>query len=142
LTSDRFTIRPGRPHDVSAILELWQEERSAHASTADRLEDVQRLLSETPGSLLVAEGDGTILGALIAAWDRWRGNMYRLAVLSTHRRQGIGMALVRAGEEHLRRQGACRVTALVGYDDATAAAFWDSAGYPQDREIGRRVRNL
>lgn len=52
------------------------------------------------------------------------------------------MALVRAGEEHLRRQGSCRVTALVGYDDATATAFWDSAGYPQDHEIGRRVCNL
>lgn len=132
----------GQAQDASAILELWHEARSAHASTADRLEDVQRLLSETPGSLLVADGDSAILGALIAAWDGWRGNMYRLAVLSTHRRQGIGMELVRAGEEHLRRQGACRVTALVGYDDATAAAFWDSVGYPQDREIGRRVRNL
>lgn len=132
----------GRAQDASAVLELWHENRSAHVSTADRLEDVQRLLSEAPGSLLVADGDNTILGALIAAFDSWRGNMYRLAVLPTYRRQGIGMALVRAGEEHLRRQGASRITALVGYDDATAAAFWDSAGYPQDREIGRRVRNL
>jgi ribosomal protein S18 acetylase RimI-like enzyme len=132
----------GRAQDALAVLELWREARSAHASTADRLEDVQRLLSETPGSLLVADGDSTILGALIAAWDGWRGNMYRLAILSTHRRQGIGMALIRAGEEHLRHQGARRITALVGYDDATAAAFWGAAGYPQDREIGRHVRNL
>lgn len=136
-----------RAQDATAILNVWHEARTAHASTADRLEDVQRLLSETPGSLLVADdgdgdGDGTIVGALIAAWDGWRGNMYRLAVLSDHRRQGIGIALVRAGEEHLRRQGACRITALVGYHDATAAAFWNAAGYPQDREIGRRVRNL
>lgn len=132
----------GRAQDASAILELWHGARSAHASTADRLEDVQRLLSETPGSLLVADGDNTVIGVVIAAWDGWRGNMYRLAVLPAHRRRGIGMDLVRAGEEHLRRQGACRITALVGYDDPTAAAFWDSAGYPQDREIGRRVRNL
>ena len=132
----------GQAQDASAVLDLWHKNRSVHASTADRLEDVQRLLSETPGSLLIADSDSTILGALIAAWDGWRGNMYRLAVISTHRRQGIGLALVRAGEEHLRRQGASRITALVGYDDTTAAAFWDSAGYPQDREIGRRVRNL
>lgn len=143
MSSHRFTVRMARAQDATAILNVWHEARTAHASTADRLEDVQRLLSETPGSLLVAgDGDGTIVGALIAAWDGWRGNMYRLAVLSAHRRQGIGIALVRAGEEHLRCQGACRITALVGYDDATAAAFWDSAGYPQDREIGRRVRNL
>jgi ribosomal protein S18 acetylase RimI-like enzyme len=142
LSSHRFTVRMGRAQDAPAVLELWNEARSEHASTADRPEDVQRLLCETPGSLVVADGDSMILGALIAAWDGWRGNMYRLAVRSTHRRQGIGIALVRAGEAHLRRQGACRITALVGYNDATAAAFWDSAGYPQDRAIGRRVRNL
>lgn len=82
------------------------------------------------------------MGALIAAWDGWRGNMYRLAVLSEHRRRGVGLALVRAGEEHLRRQGTYRITALVGYEDELAPAFWGSAGYPQDRQIGRRVRNL
>jgi ribosomal protein S18 acetylase RimI-like enzyme len=142
LSSHNPTVRIGRAPDAPAVLNLWRDARSAHASTADRLEDVQRLLWETPGSLLVAECDGAILGALIAGWDGWRGNMYRLAVLCTHRRQGIGMALVRAGEEHLRRRGACRITALVGFDDPTAAAFWDSAGYPQDRAIGRRVRNI
>jgi ribosomal protein S18 acetylase RimI-like enzyme len=141
--SDRdFVVRASRPQEVSAILELWQQARSAHATTADRLEDVQRLLSETPGSLLVADADGALLGALIAAWDGWRGNMYRLAVRFEHRRLGIGLALVRAGEEHLRRQGARRITALVGYEDEVAAAFWENAGYPRDLDIGRRVRNL
>ncbi len=135
-------MRACRAQEASAILELWLEGRSEHASTADRLEDVQRLLSGSSGSLLVADADGATLGALIAAWDGWRGNMYRLAVHAEHRRRGIGLALVRAGEEHLRRQGAVRITALVAYDDAVAAAFWESAGYPQDREIGRRVRNL
>lgn len=139
-------MRACRPQEVSAILKLWQQARSEQATTPDHLEDVQRLLAETPGSLLVADGDGdgdgVILGAVIAAWDGWRGNMYRLAVYSEHRRRGIGLALVRAGEENLRRQGARRITALVGYEDEVAAAFWESAGYPQDREIGRRVRNL
>jgi len=68
--------------------------------------------------------------------------MYRLAVHPDHSRHGIGRRLVDAGEEHLRRLGTRRVTALVGYDDAVAAAFWDAAGYPVDEAIGRRVRNL
>ena len=93
--------------------------------------------------LLVAEnGDREIVGMLIAGWDGWRGNMYRLAVHPRHRRQGIARRLLDAGEEHLRRLGARRVTALVGYDDEVAGAFWDAAGYPVDQEIGRRVRNL
>jgi ribosomal protein S18 acetylase RimI-like enzyme len=142
LIVDGFVVRACRPQEASAVLELWQQARSEHATTADRLDDVCRLLSEASESLLVADADGAILGALIAAWDGWRGNMYRLAVRFDARRRGIGLALVRAGEEHLRRQGASRVTALVAYDDEVAAAFWESAGYPQDREIGRRVRNL
>jgi ribosomal protein S18 acetylase RimI-like enzyme len=138
-----FIVRLARPQEASAVLELWQQTRSAHATIADLLEDVQRLIEDnTPGSLLVADADGAILGALIAAWDGWRGNMYRLAVRFEHRRRGIGLALVRAGEEHMRRQGARRITALVGYEDEVAAAFWQSAGYPQDLEMGRRVRNL
>jgi hypothetical protein len=42
----------------------------------------------------------------------------------------------------LSRQGAHRITALVSYEDEIASAFWESAGYPRDRQIGRRVRNL
>jgi ribosomal protein S18 acetylase RimI-like enzyme len=123
------------------VLDLWKQARSEHASTPDRPEDLERLVIGSPGALLLAENDRGVAGVLIAAWDGWRGNPYRLAVHPEHRRGGIGLALVRAGEEHLRRQGAARVTALVAYDDPVAAAFWDSVGYPQDRQIGRRVRN-
>jgi ribosomal protein S18 acetylase RimI-like enzyme len=142
LSDQHYTVRAARPAEAPAILELWQRERSGHATSADRIEYVHRLLAETPGSLLVADADGVLAGTLIAAWDGWRGNMYRLAVLREHRRRGIGLALVRAGEEHLRRQGARRITALVAYDDEIASAFWEAAGYPQDAQIGRRVRSL
>ena len=124
------------------MLELWEQTRSEHASMPDCLDDVRRLLSHDAGSLLVADAEGAILGALIAASDGWRGNMYRLAVHVEHRRAGIGLALVRAGERHLLRQGANRVTALVANEDETAVSFWEASGYPKDHEIGRHVRNL
>jgi ribosomal protein S18 acetylase RimI-like enzyme len=142
LTDEEVTIRRCSNGDAQAVLDLWAEERSEHASTADRLEDIERLVEDSPAALLVAERRGEIVGALIAAWDGWRGNMYRLAVSKKHRRQGIGIALTRAGEEYLLSRGVHRVTALVAYEDETAGAFWESAGYPEDREIGRRVRNL
>lgn len=128
--------------DVPAVLELWAGSRSEHASTLDRPEDVERLVDDSPAALLVAEQNGEIVGALIAAWDGWRGNMYRLAVREGDRREGIGLALTRAGEAYLRQCGVRRVTALVAFDDEVAGGFWESAGYPRDREIGRRVRNL
>lgn len=142
MTGAGITVRRGRHEDAPAILELWAQARSEHASTTDRLADIERLLGDSPAALLVAERGNEIVGALIAAWDGWRGNMYRLAVHDEHRRKGIGIALTRAGEEYLRSRGVDRVTALVAFDDEVAGAFWESAGYPQDEEIGRRVRNL
>ncbi len=135
-------MRRARGADVAAVLGLWGEARSGHARVADRAEDLERLLDDSPAALLVAERAGEIVGALIAGWDGWRGNMYRLAVAADERRQGVGLALVRAGEEYLSARGAGRITALVAFDDAEAGAFWDAAGYPEDEEIGRRVRNL
>jgi ribosomal protein S18 acetylase RimI-like enzyme len=142
LTDAEIKVRPARAPDAAAVLELWSQARSGHASTADRVEDVERLVADSTAALLVAEWRGELVGALIAAWDGWRGNMYRLAVAAGHRREGIGIALTRAGEDYLRGCGAKRVTALVAHDDEVAGRFWDSAGYPVDREIGRRVRNL
>jgi len=142
LPGEGVTIRRCGSEDARAVLELWTEARSEHATTADRLGDVERLIGDSPAALLVAERGDEIVGVLIAGWDGWRGNMYRLTVREGHRREGIGIALTRAGEEYLRDCGVRRVTALVAFDDDTAGAFWESAGYPQDQEIGRRVRNL
>lgn len=133
-------IRPARHGDRDAVLALWARARSAHATTDDDPADVARLIGA--GALLVAEVDGTVIGALIAAFDGWRGNLYRLAVAPSHRRRGLGLALVAAGESSLRQRGARRVTALVGRGDAAAEGLWAAAGYDDDRDIGRWVRNL
>lgn len=142
LDSAAVEIRTCRVGDVPAVLELWKLARSAHAATTDRSADVERLLGQDGSALLLAEADGELVGVLIAAWDGWRGNMYRLAVRPDRRREGIALRLIRAGEEHLRHRGARRITALVAHGDPVAGMVWCTAGYNQDRQIGRRVRNL
>jgi ribosomal protein S18 acetylase RimI-like enzyme len=135
-------LRSAGDEDVPAVLELWSLARSEHAVTPDRAEDVERLVREMPGSLLVAEDGGRLVGALIAAWDGWRGNMYRLAVHPDHRRHGIALSLVEEGERRLRSKGARRVTALVAREDDVAGALWVAAGYAYDEVIGRFVRGV
>ena len=133
-------IRPAVAGDVEAVLELWGAARSAHAATEDTPERVAALVEA--GALLVAEADGAVVGAVIAAFDGWRGNFYRLAVAPSARRRGIGRRLVEAGEARLRELGAPRVTALVAFEDDAAGEFWEAVGYPRDPVIGRRVRTL
>lgn len=135
-------IRPARPEDVPGVLALWERARSPAAVTPDSEEVLSRLVEHTSDALLVAEREGEIVGALIAAWDGWRGNMYRLAVLPHLRRQGVATQLVRAGHEHLRRKGARRVTALVAHEEGDAVQLWQAMGYDRDQQISRFVRNL
>jgi ribosomal protein S18 acetylase RimI-like enzyme len=135
-------IRPADEADVAAVLAVWEEARSSAASTPDDPEAVGQLLARDPGALLVAEADGEVVGVLIAGWDGWRGNVYRLAVLPSHRRQGIARRLVDAGHERLRALGARRVTALVGGEEGAAHGLWRAVGYQRDEFVHRFVRNL
>lgn len=131
-------VRPCRPNEIDSVLRLWardQCKRPAFPST-------QATTLEAPCALLVAEREDRVLGTLIATWDGWRGNMYRLAVEPAHRRQGIALALVRSGEMRLRASGARRITALVAGGDPVACALWASAGYHSEPGTARFVRNL
>ena len=132
-------VRRARAVDTSAVLRVWEVARSGAASTPDDPAAVAAAIDH--GSLLVAEDGGEIVGTLVAGWDGWRGNMYRLAVVPERRRLGIARELVEAGEAALRRRGARRVTALVGRD-AVAMGLWRAVGYAHDAAIARFVKNL
>jgi ribosomal protein S18 acetylase RimI-like enzyme len=139
---EKVSIRVGGNEDVSRALDVWERARSPAATTPDDAESVTRLIEHTPDALLVADCEGELVGTLIASWDGWRGNMYRLAVLPAFRRRGIARRLVDAGHERLRAKGARRVTALVAHAEDEATGLWREAGYQLDEQLSRFVRNL
>jgi ribosomal protein S18 acetylase RimI-like enzyme len=104
------------------------------------VESLRLLLGRDPASLLVAEANGNVIGSVIAAWDGWRGSLYRLAVAPSHRRLGIGRQLVRAAEERLGEVGARRLQAIVVESDPQAAAFWRASGWEEQVERLRFVK--
>lgn len=124
------------------MLELWARARSPHATTPDNPEALSRLLDRDPGSLLVAELDGQLAGVVIAAFDGWRGSLYRLAVDPSSRRRGVGTELVREAERRLGAAGARRISAIVGEGDEPAIAIWAATGFEQDGATTRFVKNL
>jgi ribosomal protein S18 acetylase RimI-like enzyme len=138
----RALIRVARPDDLAELLALWLDAPGGLVARPDSEEALRVLLAHTKDALLVAELDGETVGAVIAAWDGWRGNIYRLAVRAEHRRHGLGRLLIEAGETRLRAKGARRVTALVAKDDPAAVGIWEAAGYLYDEPTARYVRNL
>jgi ribosomal protein S18 acetylase RimI-like enzyme len=134
-----WTIRNATDEDVQSVLHLWAT-AGGTPSVSDTPEALSLLLAGDPGALLLAESQAGVVGALIAAWDGWRGSFYRLAVDPASRRLGIATALLREGERRLREQGAVRLTAIVSDEDTAALGFWDAAGYARQHHRTRFVR--
>ena len=137
--STPFFIRECRPEEAEALLALWQAAETSPSIT-DTIADVRRAIEST-AFVLIAEIDKRIVGSLIATFDGWRGNMYRIAVHPDYRRCGIGRALVKEGERRLTKLGTKRITALVEEKYPWATAFWSSVGYEIEPGILRFFRN-
>jgi ribosomal protein S18 acetylase RimI-like enzyme len=138
---DHWEIRMATEADIASVLDLWAAAGSLPTVT-DSLEGLTRLLTVDPQALLIAELDGVLAGSLIAAWDGWRGSLYRLAVSPEHRRKGLATMLLREGERRLRERGAVRLTAIVADDEAGAMAFWEAVGYQRQPQRARFVRHI
>jgi ribosomal protein S18 acetylase RimI-like enzyme len=134
-------VRPCQPDEVDHVSRLWRDSGRRAGATDDR-PALTALLKRDPEALLVAELDGRMVGSLIATWDGWRGNMYRLTVHPSLRRKGIARRLVEAGEKRLRAAGARRITALVWTEDSRAVRIWLTAGYEHDAGTGRFVKTM
>lgn len=81
-------VRACGREEIGEVLGLWAAARTLATSVPDDRAALEKLLDHDEDCLLVAERAGRIVGTLVAAWDGWRGNMYRLVVLPDHRRQG------------------------------------------------------
>ena len=132
-------IRAASLGDTAEVLSVWQTADLAPSATDDPL-GIERLLERDPGALLVAVVDERIVGTVIAAFDGWRGSMYRLAVAPLLRDGGVGGALVAAGERRLRDLGARRISALVMRENLEGVSLWKMCGYTQDPRMGRWIK--
>ncbi len=83
-------IRSARASEIDEVLALWQVAYDpAPVREADHRDSLRRLVDGAAGGcLLVAEHAGKVIGTVIAGWDGWRANLYRLAVAPERRRQG------------------------------------------------------
>ena len=134
-------LRNATADDADAILTLWKA-ADATPSVTDNADAIRRAAARPEVAFVLAiEGDA-IVGSIIAGFDGWRGNIYRLATHPAHRRRGVARAMLARAEELLAGWGVRRVTALVENAHPDAVGFWRSVGYLDDRRISRYVRTL
>lgn len=132
-------IRLAIREDIPAVLALWQES-DAEPSHTDDPDSLLQLIEHDPAALIVAESEVRIVGSVIAAWDGWRGSIYRLAIAPDHRRTGLGRSLVRTAEDRLVNVGALRIQAVVVASDPRATGFWRASEWEEQVERLRFVK--
>ena len=133
------TIRTGQTSDVESVLSLWLES-DAEPTHTDDSQSLIALLAEDPDALIVAVDGALVVGSVIAAWDGWRGSIYRLVVSPSHRRNGLATRLLASAETRLAKIGAVRLQAIVVETDPVAAGFWKATGWDQQVERLRFVQ--
>jgi ribosomal protein S18 acetylase RimI-like enzyme len=136
------TIRHATKDDVEDVLALWKRS-GASPSVTETPGDLRRVVDAPHAAVLVAvAGDCALVGSLIATFDGWRGNFYRMVVDPKLRRLGLARRLTTEGETWLRAAGARRLTALVEGDREIAQVFWEAVGFEHYEGMRRYSKNL
>jgi ribosomal protein S18 acetylase RimI-like enzyme len=134
-------IRTATRADVVPLLEFWRSAAEG-TSISDDEAGVGRLIARDADAVLIAERDGRMVGTVIAGWDGWRCHLYRLAVDSGSRRQGIGGALLEAAEQRFTALGGRRGDAMVLERNELGQRAWRAAGYAPESQWRRWVKKF
>lgn len=127
-------IREAALADCSAITSLNREEMGYDYPREKTFVKLQACLANPAHRILVAEWGGEVVGYLhLEEYDvLYAGHMVNvlgIAVSSAWRRQGVGSALLSAGEAWARSKGAVAVRLVSGEARKGAHAFYQSLGY-------------
>src|SRR3984885_3330575 len=99
-------------------------------------------LAVQPHLFLVALDGAKVVGSIMSGYDGHRGWLYALAILNSHRRRGIGSALVRDAEERLRSIGCRKINLQVRVSNAAIVKFYERHGYMTEERVsmGKGIR--
>jgi len=134
-----MTVRTMTLNDYDQVHTLWDAAQGVGLNDVDdSREGIAKYLARNPNTCLVAEKDGRITGALLSGHDGRRGNICRMAVADSQRRQGIGTALVDAAVAALRNEGIRKIWLVVMDDNARGNDFWEKLGFGLRKDINYR----
>lgn len=117
-------------HDYDAILALWQAAGlSIRPKGRDSRPQFEAQIAGGTHTLLGVRDGERLVGVIIATHDGRKGWLNRLAVHPDYQRRGIGLHLIRAGEQALKSQGMQIIAALVEDWNEASLALMACAGY-------------
>ena len=133
-------IRPYRPADEPAVLELWA---ACHLIVPhnDPRKDIRRKLRVNPEWFLIGERDGRVLANCMAGYEGHRGWINYLAVLPDAQRRGLASRMMAEAERLLRLAGCPKINLQILSTNLQVIEFYQSLGFKIDEvtSMGKRL---
>jgi RimJ/RimL family protein N-acetyltransferase len=144
-------VRTARPNDASALVELgdevgrepegWLIASAGWRTIGDERRYLRAVRRLPDAAVLVADDDGRIVGRLSIARDQHPASKHvadlGLMVAASHRRRGIGRALLEAAVEWAREAGVSKLELHVFPHNEPAIRLYEEFGF--EREGYRRA---
>lgn len=133
-------IRPFQPQDQTPVVALWHECGLLRPHN-DPHKDIQRKLRVQADLFLVGLSNDEIVATVMAGYEGHRGWINYLAVKPSHRRSGLGRAMMMAAEERLRAAGCPKINLQVRSSNRDVLAFYQAIGFIPDDvvSLGKRL---
>ncbi|MBE5853623.1 MAG: GNAT family N-acetyltransferase [Lachnospiraceae bacterium] len=129
-------IRVMTASDYEAVKALWMTIKGfGIRSIDDSREGVERFLRRNPTTSVVAEVDGSIVGAILCGHDGRRGCLYHVCVHKDYRMQGIGKAMVVFCMEALKAEEINKVSLIAFTQNDIGNAFWKEIGWTKREDL-------
>ena len=128
-------IRAYSEPDEAAVADLWREVFPDSPQWNYPETDIRRKLAVQRELFLVASQDRELVGTALAGYDGHRGWVYYVAVSPSHRRQGIGRALMESVEAKLSRLGCPKLNLQIRAANSDVVAFYKRLGYAVEDRV-------
>ncbi|WP_439660072.1 GNAT family N-acetyltransferase [Lentzea sp. HUAS TT2] len=132
-------IRDVLAEDAPAIQQINREALDYEFPLPETLAQLERIIKAPNVVLLVAVDGADVLGYIQLSdyentYHRPLKNLITLAISPRHQRRGVGRALLAAGEEWARADGAAGVRLVTGQNRVHAREFYAANGYAVRKE--------
>ena len=92
-------------------------------------ENLKLKIEKDPESIILACDGEQIIGCVFVVVDGWIGMIWRLAVVESYRKQGIGNELMHRAERLIKERGVKEASLFVGSDKRNLQDWYQKNGY-------------
>lgn len=131
-----MTIRVMKTEDYDKVYALWKSIQGfGIRSLDDSREGVERFLKRNPNTSIVAEQEGSIVGAILCGHDGRRGCFYHVCVKEGYRKHGIGKKMAQKAMQALKEEQISKVCLIAFRKNEVGNRFWKSMGWTFREEL-------